>query len=137
MDQQLVLVVEKINQKNELEKKKRELLQKLQKRNDEVNSLQIQQQQIQEQIDYHQGEERDQILQQINEIKLNFEFIYTLKNNELGELLQQNNTFSNQRSQLSDYPHDRKESHQIKQEDQKESLLNDMNAIRNMELSVL
>ena len=137
MDQQLALVVEKINQKNELEKKKRELLQKLQKRNDEVNSLQIQQQQIQEQIDYHQGEERDQILQQINEIKLNFEFIYTLKNNELGELLQQNNTFSNQRSQLSDYLHDRKESHQIKQEDQKESLLNDMNAIRNMELSVL
>ena len=126
MDQQLALVVEKINQKNELEKKKRELLQKLQKRNDEVNSLQIQQQQIQEQIDYHQGEERDQILQQINEIKLNFEFIYTLKNNELGELLQQNNTFSNQRSQLSDYLHDRKESHQIKQEDQKESLLNDL-----------
>ena len=137
MDQQLALVVEKINQKNELEKKKRELLQKLQKRNDEVNSLQIQQQQIQEQIDYHQGEERDQILQQINEIKLNFEFICTLKNNELGKLLQQNNTFSNQRSQLSDYLHDRKESHQIKQEDQKESLLNDMNAIRNMELSVL
>lgn len=39
VDKQLQQVVEKINVKKELEKKKRELLQKLQKRHDELQSL--------------------------------------------------------------------------------------------------
>lgn len=62
VDEQLQQVVEKINKKRELEKQNRDLRQKLQKRQDEVNSLEFQGNQASQNIEEHAVHIRGQLL---------------------------------------------------------------------------
>ena len=68
VDSQLKMVVQKINEKKELEKTNRELKQKLLKRQDEVNSLEWQNRHVNAQLEEHTVTARTNILTQIKDL---------------------------------------------------------------------
>lgn len=110
VDKQLELVVEKINQKKVLEKQNRELCQKLQKRQDEVNSLEHQRGVIVQQVAHEQQVIQPSIRSQIALIREQIKKFHAKMEEESKRQKEEFTECLAERMQVKEYVHERKES---------------------------